>query len=149
MFGQPHLAAAIAAELATQQEIVAPRHGLASSEFEPAGQAPAHGDAFDRAVQAIADTGLGQQALGIGLAERTAQLVDRVGQHLVDGDAASPDLAQQFFLGHHLARVAQQVGEHFERAPLDLDRQTRDAQLEARLVEFGRAEAIAVGVALG
>ena len=107
MLGQPDLVTAAAAEQALELEIGPPRHCLPRREFELARQSAADRDALDRAVEPVTDARLGQQEVRIGLAERATQFGDRVRQHFVDGDAPGPDLAEQFFLGHHLAGMAQ------------------------------------------
>jgi hypothetical protein len=86
--------------------------------------------------------------LGV-FAEGLAQLTDRCGEHMLDGDEACPDCVEEFALGDHLADVVQQHGEHLQRLLLDLNRLPADPQFEAGLVELDAAEAPAIALALG
>ena len=69
---------------------------------------PARGHALHRAVEAVANPRHGDDAALAFAAQRLAQLADGGGQHVVHGNPPGPGLFEQFFLGHHLAGMAQQ-----------------------------------------
>src|SRR5690606_31162882 len=75
--GEPDLAAGGLPELALQHEIGTGRHRLPGREAQFAARLAPDRDARDRAVEAVADAGLGRDLRGVGLAERAAQLRDR------------------------------------------------------------------------
>ena len=67
--------------------------------------------------------------------QRFTQARDAAGEGRIGQDAAGPDRGQQFVLGHHLAGVAQQVAQNFNRLAVEIHGVAGDAQFERALIQ--------------
>ena len=87
--------------------MLAPGDCRARLEIERTPQCGSDGSFLDRLRQPVTDSGYGQDALAVDLAQGFAQLRHRVGQHVLDGYPTRPNLVEEFLSGDHLARMSQ------------------------------------------
>ena len=120
------------------------RHGGACDELQITVMGNADCGAFQRPVESIPHAGLRNDAGGIVRTQRTAQLGHGIRDDVVDRRPVLPDDFEQLLLGHHLARMREQIRKDLERLALHGDGLTVHAQLETEFIELRRAEAKAI-----